>query len=289
MRTTFATVVAVAAVASTAAAYEFEEDIFAREAEPILGLNHLGKWAGQAAGSVVGGFRGKSQPQESYEQQQYRRSLDELEEIIIAARDAEPILGLNHIGKWIGKAAGSVVGGFRSKANKGQAMAGGMGGEDPSQFQQRSYYDDEDLEFYAREADPKFGMNHLGKWAGQAAGAVVGGFRKKAGGRHGGGMPGGGMPTGGDPSQDPSAQQPQRRSLSDDELLEVLYARYAEADAEPILGLNHIGKWIGNAAGSVVGGFKSKSGGSQSSEESYGQQQYRREAEAEDELFWDEY
>ena len=51
MRTSI-TVAAIAAIASTAAAYEYEEDIFAREAEPILGLNHMGKWIGEAVGSV---------------------------------------------------------------------------------------------------------------------------------------------------------------------------------------------------------------------------------------------
>ncbi|CAF9917675.1 MAG: hypothetical protein GOMPHAMPRED_001347 [Gomphillus americanus] len=270
MRTSI-TIAAIAAVASTVAAYDYEEDIFAREAdaEPIFGLNHIGKWMGEAVGSVKEGYNIKAHGSERNgygSDSQYRRDIEDLEELL-AIREAEPILGMNHVGKWIGQAVGSVKGGYNQKAN------GGFGGSEhmSHDYSQQYKRDVEDLEellaIREAEAEPILGLNHVGKWIGQAAGSVKGGYNKKANGGMGG-------------SEYSQAQQYKR----DLDALEILLAiRDAEAEAEPILGLNHAGKWMGQAAGSVKAGFNKKAGGGAPYSETT-IQQYRRDLFEDDEF-----
>ena len=270
MRTSI-TIAAIAAVASTVAAYDYEEDIFAREAEaePIFGLNHAGKWIGEAFGSVKGGYNMKAHGSEHHENgydSQYRRDIEDLEELL-AIREAEPILGLNHAGKWIGQAFGSVKGGYNQKAH------GGVGSSEymSSEYSQQYKRDVEDLEellaIREAEAEPILGLNHVGSWIGQAVGSVKGGYNKKAN---------AGM---GEPEYSHAEQY--KRDL---DTLEILLAiRDAEAEAEPILGLNHAGKWIGQAVGSVKAGFNKKAGGGAPYSETT-IQQYRRDLFEDDEF-----
>ena len=263
----YTTIAAVAALASTVAASRYEDDIFAREAEadaePIHGLNHMGKWTENSLGSVAGGFRQKSGG--GFEEK--------------SGGGFEEKSGGGFKEKSGGGLKEKSGGGFKEKSGGGggggrEGRGGGGGGGEKSQ--RRSLDGEEYLEaLYAREAEadaePIFGLNHLGKWTGNALGSIAGGFRKKSGGGGGGGGGGG--------------EQNQRRSLDNDEYLEALYARYADADAEPIFGLNHLGKWTGNAFGSIAGGFRQKSGGGE--QQQYGDpsaQMYRREAEAEDDF-----
>ena len=126
----------------------FQNELFyARSAEalpePILGLNHVGKWTGQAAGSVVRGYKSRSgggggkhassyggyskyerrdaEEDTLYDDELYVREAEAeamAEAMALADAEAEPIFGLNTIGKWVGQAAGSVAGGFRGKAGK---------------------------------------------------------------------------------------------------------------------------------------------------------------------------
>ena len=219
------------------------------DAEPAFGLNHIGKWMGQAAGAVSGGYKSRSngkngkyaknkggygqgqdpsynsyggggdpgdmmmtrsleddeglgemfyireaepEPEFEYYDQYlpYRRSIDDIDfqDELFYAREAEaepePVLGLNHVSKWTGQAAGSVVGGYKSRSGgKSGGKSDKYGGY--SKYERRSAEDDmlyED-DLYIREAEPILGFNTIGKWAGQAAGSVAGGYKSRSAGK----------------------------------------------------------------------------------------------------------
>ncbi|CAF9914553.1 MAG: hypothetical protein GOMPHAMPRED_008191 [Gomphillus americanus] len=240
------------------AQFSDEDMLYARhpDAEPILGLNHIGKWMGQAAGAVSGGYKSRSngkngkyaKNQGGYNQNQgapmqnqggsygsygggdaggdmmTRRSADDDEalEELFYVREAEPEPEFEYYDQYLP---------YRRSADQ---------------------IDFQDELFYAREAEaepePVLGLNHVSKWTGQAAGSMVGGFKSRSGGKSGGKADKYGS----------GYSKYKRRSAEEDMSYEdELYIR----EAEPILGLNTVGKWMGQAAGSVAGGFRSKSAG----------------------------